>query len=279
MNEIPKIKLRSVGQEVSRLGFGGGWIIGDEGVGENQAIKIVQKAFDSGISYFDTASSYGKGESETRIGKAIVSLRDKIFLATKVLSRKSNETRKELENSFSRLNTDFIDLVQIHAVNSKEVLESIFDSSGSLKVIEEFRKEGRVRFIGLTGHKNSEILIEAIQRFKFDTVMFPVNPGEKHFGGFEDLIKECQKRKIGSIGMKVLGEGEFTEPLEDYFSYALDYVDVVLVGIKTLDELEKAVEAMKNIKKFSEQEKRDLESRAEEIIINSKEPATFWWRK
>lgn len=268
MEQISKTKLGNTGQEVSRLGFGGGWIIENEGIEENQAIEIVQEAIKLGIDYFDTASSYGKGDSEKRIGKAIASSRDKIFLATKVISRAEKQAREELEASFSRLNTDVIDLIQIHGIKSKKDL-------GAVKVVEEFKKQGKVRFIGVTGH-NSKVLIQALRKFEFDTVMFPVNPGEKYFGGFEELAKECRKRKIGSIGMKVLAEGKFTDPLEDYFSYALEYVDIILVGIRTMEELEKAVEAVKSVRSLSEQEKKTLESKTEKII---NDPKAFWWRK
>lgn len=270
MEQIPKIKLGSTGREVSRLGFGGGFIVGDERVKENQAIEIVKKAIELGITYFDTASSYGKGESEKRIGKAISLVRDKIFLATKVKSRKAEEAEEELEGSFSRLNTDIIDLVQIHGIKGKEDL-------GAIEVVEEFKKQGKVHFIGITGHE-PKVLIEALESFKFDTVMFPINPGEKYFGSFERLAEECRKRKIGSIGMKVIAQGEFIDPLEDYFSYALDYADVILVGIRTVEELEKTFKATKNIRELSEQEKRDLELKAEEVIKNSKKPV-LWWRK
>lgn len=279
MKQIPKIKLGNTGQIVSRLGFGGGWIIEGEGVSEKQAIKIIQKAVGLGIDYFDTASSYGKGDSERRIGKAIEFFRDKIFLATKVLSRTKDEVENELEGSFSRLNTDVIDLVQIHGIKTEEDLEVIFHSNGSLKVVEEFKRKRKIKFIGITGHHNPEVLIEALKRFEFDTVMFPVNPGEEYFGHFKELAKKCREKKIGSIGMKVIGEGKFVDPLEDYLSYALEYVDVVLVGIKTMGELGKVTEAVKNIRKFLEQEKRNLKSKAEEIIKSSKKPEIFWWRR
>lgn len=270
---------------VSRLGFGGGFITEEEGVKEEQAIKIVKQAVKLGINYFDTASTYGKNrDSERNIGKALhravqgKSSRDKIFLATKVLLREREKAKKELEGSFFRLNTDIIDFVQIHAVNTKEDLEKVFHPNGSLGVVEEFKEQGRVRFVGISGHQ-PDPLIEALKRFKFDTVLFPVNPGEKYFGDFEGVAKECRRRKIGVIGMKIFGHGIFIDKPEDYLSYALEMVDIVLVGIKTIKELKRAVKAMNKTRKLSKQEKEKLEAEAREIIINSKDSGIFWWRR
>lgn len=276
---ILKTKLGNTGEMVSRLGFGGGFIIPEEGVIENQAIKIIQEAINSGINYFDTASSYGKnGESEKNIGQAIKFSRNKPFLATKVLTRTQKKAKQELETSFSRLNTDIIDLVQLHAINSKKDLEQVFHPRGSLKLIEEFKQQDKVRFIGISGHQPRPLL-EALERFKFDTVLFPVSPGEKYFGDFEEVAKECRKRNIGTIGMKIFGHGIFRDKAEDYLSYALEHVDVALVGIRTMEELKEVIEAVNNIRKLSKKEKERLETDTKKIITNSKDPRIFWWRK
>ncbi|MCW4051661.1 MAG: aldo/keto reductase [Candidatus Bathyarchaeota archaeon] len=190
--------LGRTGLEVSIAGFGGIPIIA---LSRKSAEDVVRYSFESGINYFDTARAYG--DSEEKIGNALKEVRDQVVLATKTHQRtKESAARAGLKQSLRNLQTDRIDLVQLHGIDTEEVLEKAMSSEGSLKALEEARKQGKVAFIGITGH-NPLVLVKAIKTGKFDTVLVPLNVIDRRAA--EELIPLAKELNIGVIIMKPLG--------------------------------------------------------------------------
>lgn len=190
--------LGRTGLEVSIAGFGGIPIIA---LSRDRAEEVVRYSFESGINYFDTARAYG--DSEEKIGNALKHVRDQVVLATKTHQRtKESAARAGLKQSLRNLQTDRIDIVQLHGIDTEEVLEKAMSSDGSLKALEDARKEGKVEFIGITGH-NPLVLVNAMKTGKFDTVLVPLNVLDRR--ATEELIPLAKELDIGVIIMKPLG--------------------------------------------------------------------------
>ncbi len=195
------MKRRRLGRtnlQVSTVGFGGIPIIALSG---KQAQKVVRYAYEKGINYFDTARAYG--DSEEKIGAALKDVRDKVILATKTHQRtKEDAARAGLKQSLRNLQTKRIDLVQLHGIDNEETLKKATSSEGSLAALEEVKAQGKIDYIGITGH-NSYILTKAIKTGKFDTILVPLNVLDRRAN--EELIPLAKKLDVGVIIMKALG--------------------------------------------------------------------------
>ena len=163
------------GEKFSILSFGAQRIVDGHGCSEEEAIRMVNYAIDNGIRYFDTAWIYSAGQSEERVGKVARHRRKEMWIATKVLSRNRDEARSQLEESLTRLQTDYIDEWRMHNVWSFEELDKITACGGALEAAVRARDEGLVRHISISGHSNPQVQIEALHRFPFDSVLI-VNP-------------------------------------------------------------------------------------------------------
>jgi len=157
--------------ELSIIGFGAIVVMGLE---QREADRIVAEVFDRGINYFDVAPSYGDGEAETKLGPALKTWRGKAFLACKTMARDAKGARTELERSLKRLRTDHLDLYQFHAVTRMEEVEQIFAPSGALETFVKARKEGKINHIGFSAH-SEEAALSMLDRFHFDSILFPTN--------------------------------------------------------------------------------------------------------
>jgi hypothetical protein len=190
---LGKTKLR-----VSNAGFGGIPIIA---LSRNQAEKVVRYAYEKGINYFDTARAYG--DSEEKIGAALKDVRDEVILATKTHQRTKEEAaRAGLKQSLRNLQTNRIDLVQLHGIDNEETLKKATSSEGSLAALDEAKAQGKIDYIGITGH-NPYILAKAIKTGKFDTVLVPLNVLDRRAS--EELIPLAKELDVGVIIMKALG--------------------------------------------------------------------------
>lgn len=155
--------------QVSIIGFGGTWI---SDIGLEEAKSVVQRAFELGINYFDTAIL--DGDSEEKIGEALKDFRDKCVIATKTASRTRGEAYSDIKSSLQRLKTDRLDIIQLHGVDDYKTLERAMGLGGSLEACKKARSEGLVNYIGITGHK-PRVLVEAVKTNEFDTVLVPIN--------------------------------------------------------------------------------------------------------
>ncbi len=195
---VQKRRLGRTGLQVSVIGFGGIPIIA---LSRKEAEKVVRYAYEKGINYFDTARAYG--DSEDKMGAALKDVRDDVVIATKTHQRtKEDAARAGLKQSLRNLQTDRIDIVQLHGIDSEEMLEKALGSEGSLAALEEAKKEGKIDFIGLSGH-NPYVLQKAIETGKFDTVLVPLNVLDRRFS--EKLIPLAKESDVGVVIMKPLG--------------------------------------------------------------------------
>jgi aryl-alcohol dehydrogenase-like predicted oxidoreductase len=168
--QIPRRKYKD-GTDLSILGLGGMLLVGME---QREANSIVAEALDQGINYFDVAPFYGSGQAEQRMGPALASHRDGIFLACKTLERSAQGAREELEQSLRHLRTDHLDLYQFHAVSDLEEVNEIFAPGGALEAFLLAREQGKIRHMGFSAH-SVEAALAMFDRFRFDSVLFPVN--------------------------------------------------------------------------------------------------------
>jgi len=195
---MQKRRLGRTNLQVSIVGFGGIPIIA---LSRDEAEKVVRYAYERGINYFDTARAYG--DSEEKIGSALKDVRDEVILATKTHQRTKEEAaRAGLKQSLRNLQTDRIDIVQLHGIDNEETLKKAIGSEGSLAALEEAKAQGKINYIGITGH-SPYILAKALKTGKFDTVLVPLNVLDRRAD--EELIPLAKKLDVGVVIMKALG--------------------------------------------------------------------------
>ena len=266
VNGIGRRKLGRADAEVSIIGIGG-YHLGLASVTEQDAIAIVRKGLDEGINFLDNCWDYNAGVSEERMGKALQDgYRDKAFLMTKIDGRTGPEARKQLEASFTRLKTDHIDLVQIHEVIRMTDPEQAFQPGNVVDVLKQARKEGKIRFIGFTGHKSPEMHLNMIQTadkhgFTFDTVQMPVNALDAHYDSFgQKVIPVAQKHGMAILGMKSFSNGLIlktdTVTAVEALHYAMSVpVTMTITGCDSMRILEQALGVARNFKPMDAQQK------------------------
>lgn len=191
---MQKRKFGRTGLQVSVVGFGGSWL---SEVSKPEAEKVVRRAFDLGINYFDTAKL--DGDSEEKIGAALKDVRDECIIATKTGSRTKGKSLADIESSLKRLKTKRLDLIQLHGIDDTKTLEKGMGAGGALKSCKQARSKGLVDFIGITGHK-SRVLIEAIKTGEFDSVLVPLNVVTRQ--ALEELIPLAKELNTGVVIMK-----------------------------------------------------------------------------
>lgn len=208
--EIPRRRFGRHGDLVSALGLGG-YHVGVVGA-ERDAIRLIHAAIDGGVTFLDNAWEYHDGKSEIRMGKAIRDRRQQVFLMTKVCThgRDAKTAMRQLEQSLRRLQTDYLDLWQIHECAYDNDPERHFAKGGVVEALDRARKEGKVRYVGFTGHKDPEIHLEMLSyKYPFDSCQLPLNGFDATFRSFEQLVlPELMKQGIAVLGMKSFGAGE-----------------------------------------------------------------------
>ena len=205
--EVPKRALGRTGVQVSAMGLGG-YHIGSADT-DQEAMEIVARAVDHGVNFFDNAWEYHDGLSEERIGKALKGKRQQAFVMTKVCThgRDKNLAMRMLEQSLRRLQTDHLDLWQIHEVIYDNDPELIFAPNGAAEALLQAKQQGKVRFVGFTGHKDPDIHLKMLAHdFPFDSVQMPLNCCDATFRSFEThVLPEANRRGLAVLGMKSLG--------------------------------------------------------------------------
>lgn len=203
---IPKRPYGKKGDKISIIGLGG---IVLARLPQKEADAIAREAFERGINYFDVAPTYW--DAEERMGPAIKSFRDKIFLACKTTRRDAKGAQEELESSLRKLQTDHFDLYQLHGLSKMEELEQCFAPGGAMEVFLKAREQGKVRYIGFSAH-SEEVALEAIKRFSFDSALFPFNFVTLFKGNFGwELLKEAPKRGVTLLALKALARTHWQE--------------------------------------------------------------------
>ena len=205
--EIPKRPFGRSGELVSILGFGG-WHVGVPKT-DRDAVRLLHAAIDRGITFLDNAWDYNDGLSERRMGQAITDRRDKVFLMTKVCvhGRDARVAMRQLDESLRRLKTDYLDLWQIHEVSFENEPPRYFARGGALEALRKAKEQGKVRYVGFTGHKDPSLHLEMLSRgFPYDAVQLPLNCFDGQFRSFERrVLPELLRQGIAPVGMKSLG--------------------------------------------------------------------------
>ena len=259
---IPRRKLGKTGVEVSCIGLGGEGILRTQGH-EAEARQVIDHALEAGINYLETARAYS--DSEVYYGLSLGSRRDRIFLAGKAHDRTAAGAMAQLEESLRNLKTDRLDLWQIHDVRTEEDLMRIFGTGGALEAFIRAKRDGKVRFIGITGHENPDVLLQAISLYDFDTVLLPVNPAEPAWLSFPDtVLPEARRRGMGIIGMKVFCQGFGPQiPGQESYSlwlrYALSHdLSTVVIGCDNPEQVVENASAAQ-LSPLNVQERKTLE--------------------
>jgi predicted aldo/keto reductase-like oxidoreductase len=277
-DSVPRRTLGRTGQQVSIVGIGG-YHLGKGSVSEEESIRIVHTALDSGVNFLDNCWDYNDGVSEQRMGKALAgSYRQKAFLMTKLDGRTPSAAKQQLDQSLSRLKTDYIDLVQIHEVIRMSDPEQAFQPGYIVDVLKAAQKAGKVRYIGFTGHKSPEIHLHMIETatkhgFTFDTVQLPLNVMDAHFDSFEQMVLPvARKLDMGIIGMKPMGDSIILQsntvtPVE-CLRYAMSLpVSLTVTGCDSMKILDQALSVARHF--------HPLEQAQMEALLQKTAPAAL----
>jgi aryl-alcohol dehydrogenase-like predicted oxidoreductase len=244
---------------VSALGVGGYHLGLTSSVRE--AVKIVHAAIDAGITFMDNAWEYHEGESERRMGEAIRDRRDRVFLMTKVCThgRGADVAMRQLDQSLTRLRTDYLDLWQIHECVYYNEPDRHFARGGVVESLERAKRDGKVRFVGFTGHKAPEIHLQMLAReYPFDSCQLPLNVFDSTFHSFEKrVLPELRRQRIAAIGMKSLcGEPNVVRrkalSADEALRYAMSLpVATTITGIDSMKVLRQNVRIAESFKPLS----------------------------
>jgi uncharacterized protein len=268
---LPTRALGKTGEQVSIVGFGG-WDLGF--IDEKLAIRMMHEGIEAGITFIDNAWEYNQGRSEEVVGKGLKSgnLRDKVFLMTKVCARDYEGAKRHLEDALRRLQTDRIDLVQFHAIQYDGDRQRIFDpEKGALKAIMEAKKEGKLRYIGFTGHRDPQIHLDMLSMpFEWDAMQMPLNIMDAHFNSFQKrVLPVANDRNIAVLGMKSL-VGDFDRissrvqvnaELCRRYSLSLP-VSSLVCGMQNFEEMRMMIDIARDFKPLTEEKINELLDKA-----------------
>jgi aryl-alcohol dehydrogenase-like predicted oxidoreductase len=262
MPAIPLKPFGTTGDHISALGLGGHHL--GDAKDEATATQIVNEAIDGGITFFDNCWEYNRGKSENWMGRALKGRRDEVFLMTKVCThgRDAALATRMLEESLRRFQTDHLDLWQIHGVSFDNDPELFIRPGGAAEALAKAKKEGKVRYVGFTGHKAPEIHLKMLETgFPFDAVQMPLNGFDANFHSFELLVlPELKKRGIAALGMKPLnGKGDAIKKgvitAEEALRYAMSLpVATTITGMEKLEVLHQNLAIAQNFKPMTPDE-------------------------
>lgn len=248
---------------------------------EELSVEIINRAIDLGINYIDTAAAYGRatptvpraeamGTSERNVGQVMKYRRNEVFLSSKTHDRTYDGSMRLLEKSLRQLQTDHLDMWQIHNVKSAEIetLDKITGEGGVLKAMIKARDEKMIRFIGFTGHEGPDVLNALNERFPFDNVLVAINAADKHHDPFiEKFLPHAVNKGMGIVAMKIPARDRIFSnggiiTMKEAMEYVLTLpVSTVIIGIDTIAELEENIEIARNFKPLSADEMLAIEGK------------------
>ena len=263
---MPMTTLGKSGLRVSRFVLGGYHMSLN---GEENGVRLIHRAIDLGVNFFDSAHLYNEGRSDETYGKALAGgLRQKVLLMSKAEVYTREGAMRELEETLKRMRTDYLDLWQCHQVVTQQEVDQILGPSGSLEAFVAAKKQGKVRHIGFTGHADPAVHQRLLDSFDgWETVQHPVNLIDPHYLSFiHSVLPNIRKKGLGLIAMKTNAIGAIlknriaTIPECLRFAWSQD-VDVVVSGVETVQQLEENVATCKTFKKMTSQEMAELLAR------------------
>ena len=261
---LPQSPLGRTGHSATRLGLGGEGVLRTFGY-DRQAQVVIEAALAAGLNYFETARAYSG--SESYLGRGLKGHRDGIFLTSKSHGRTFKEAMAHLSITLKNLNTDYLDLWQVHDIRTMEEVEALGAPGGALEAFHHARDKGWVRFIGVTGHHDPEVLRRALTLYEFDTVLLPVNPAEPQLASFLPLAREAMDQGMGVIAMKTLCRGQLPQMAEEpdrlvreLLAYALSQsVTLAVVGADSVTQVEQLAAAVRDFAPMTPEEQLRLE--------------------
>ena len=271
--------LGRTGEVVSLVGVGGFHLAKPGGMDNAEAINVVHAAIDAGITFFDNCWDYNDGESEVRLGRALANgYRDRVFLMTKLDGRTAKAAAGQLEESLARLKTDHIDLIQFHENIRPDDADRIFAHGGAIEAVLKAREQGKVRYIGFTGHKSPLIhqhMFEVADQynFHFDTVQMPLNVMDAHYNSFEKIIVPIAvQHGTAILGMKAFGDDfiyktNLVPPIE-ILQYPMNLpISVQITGIDSMGILQQALTAVKTFQPWSSEKLADVLGKTQQVAM------------
>ncbi len=270
---MPTRNLGRTGYRTAIFSLGGQAAI-EKANNDEIAVPIVERALDLGVNYIDTAAAYGRPDrwSQRYIGQVIKRRRREAFLATKTHDRTRDGSLRLLEDSLTLLQTDHLDLWQIHNLTRMEQLDQIFADDGAVKALLEAREQKIVRHLGVTGHADPHVLAEAIRRFPFDTILMALNAADKHHLSFIDhLLPLAVEKQMGIIGMKVPARGRILGgsnglSMREAYNYVLSLpISTVIIGVDSIPQLEENIALARTFNPLNDAQMARLAARVEPI--------------
>ncbi len=289
-NAMPTRSFGKTGYKVGILSLGGQATLEIKGR-EDESEKIINRAIDLGINYIDTAASYGQGVSQLNIGRVMKTRRGEVWLSTKTHDRTYDGSMRLLEESLKNLQTDHLDLWQLHNVQRQDQVDQIFGANGAIKALEKAKSEGVVRYLGITGHFEPLVLDEAIRRYPFDSILLAVNAADVHYLSFKNyLLPEAQKKGIAIVGMKVTTRSRilstWTPPppeeqtdarlrtpksgtitIREALSYNMSLpVSTTIIGVDSVAQIEENVKIASEFTPLSEAQMEEIELKTLPVV-------------
>jgi predicted aldo/keto reductase-like oxidoreductase len=248
--------LGRTGLEVSILGAGGFHLLE---ISDADAQAILHRYLDAGGNYIETAAEYGNGESERKVGLVMATRRDECVLATKCHARERAAAAQVIERSLVNLQTDHVDILLMHHIQSPDELDRILAPDGALRAAEEARDVGKVRFIGLSNHGYPEVMMEALRRYPFDVIMTNFNYYDRfNFPLIEDELLPLAagpQHNVGIVGMKVVADGLLWQSAQQAFRYSWTLpIHVMVAGMNNLAMLEQDLAYAEDFTPMSQEE-------------------------
>ncbi len=294
-NAMPTRNLGKTGHRVGIFSLGGQASI-EQPNNEAVAVPIIERAIDLGVNYIDTAAQYGGPQdmwSHQYIGAVMKRRRSQVYLASKTHDRTRDGSLKLLEKSLKLLNTDHLDAWQLHHIDRMDEVEQIFGKGGAVEALMQAREQKLVRYVGITGHSDPEVLMECLRRYHFDQILMAVNAADAHKRSFQEkLLPMAVEREMGIIGMKIPARGRIlasyhpdknkdsgwahpaTSPgvlaMKEalYFTLSLP-VSTVIIGCDTIAQLEENVELARDFTPLNQTQMASLTERTEPIAKQS----------
>jgi uncharacterized protein len=272
---MPMATLGKTGLRVSRITLGGYHMrVG----GEEEAVRLIRRAVELGVNFFDSAAHYHKGESDAAYGKALAGgLRQKVLLMSKAQLRDRDSAMRQLEDTLRRMGTDYLDLWACHEVSTHEEVEKILAKGGAMEAFVRAKEQGKARHIGYTGHRDPAVLQRLLEGYGgWETAQHPVNLIDPHYLSFaETLLPEERKRGLGVLGMKSNAMGNISKQgvasVPECLRYAWSQdIDTLVSGVETVAQLEQNVLAAKTFQPMSRAETAALLARTKRGPVGSK---------
>jgi aryl-alcohol dehydrogenase-like predicted oxidoreductase len=297
-NSMPTRNLGKTGYRVGIFSLGGQSAL-EHADNQENALAVINRALDLGVNYIDTSAIYGGPHrwSERYVGQVMKRRRNEVFLATKTKERTRDGSMRMIEESLKLLQTDHVDLWQLHDVGTMTDVNEIFAKGGAMEALQQAREQRMVRYLGLTGHYRPEALVECMRRTKFDAILMALNAADKHHFSFIDqLLPMAVEQQMGIIGMKIPARGRILStwtppPLESqqhswegmviaktpgtirmreamYYTLSLP-VSTVIIGCDSVAQLEENVQLAREFTPFSEQQMAGLTEKVEPVSKQS----------